>query len=174
VATVYLGLGSNLGERLATLQEALDRLRDRGVRVEACSRVWATEPVGGPRGQPEYLNVVVRASWSGEPIDLLAAANAVEGELGRVRNERWGPRTIDIDVLLIDGFASDDPRLTVPHPRMLGRAFAMLPLLELDPDPVLPDGRRAVEVATASGDARPFAPPLVVGERSGARGAPSR
>jgi 2-amino-4-hydroxy-6-hydroxymethyldihydropteridine diphosphokinase len=174
VLTAHLGLGSNLGDRLATLQAALDRLDDHDVRIDACSRVWATEPVGGPEGQPEFLNVVARVTWSGAPLDLLEVANAVEDEFGRVRNERWGPRTIDIDVLLIDGFASDDPRLTVPHPRMLERAFVMLPLLELDPDPLLPDGRRALQVTMTSGGARPFAPPLAVRDRPGARDARTR
>lgn len=159
----FLGLGSNLGDRLATLQRAVDLLgATPGVEVEACSRVWETDPVGGPP-QPEFLNVVLRIETSRAPTELLAACNEVEAALGRVRDVRWGPRTIDIDVLTIDGFASDDPRLTVPHPRMTQRAFVLLPLLDLDPDPVLSDGTRVLDVPlgpNAVGGAHPSAPPL--------------
>ncbi len=155
-----LGLGSNLGDRLDALQRAVDLLAERGVRVVASSRVWETGPVGGPEDQDPYLNAVVRAETDLEPGDLLGAANAVEAALGRVREVRWGPRTIDIDILLIDDLILDDPALTVPHPRMTERAFVILPLLELDPDPVLPDGTRVLELPVPAGDARPFAPPL--------------
>jgi 2-amino-4-hydroxy-6-hydroxymethyldihydropteridine diphosphokinase len=160
---VYLGIGANLGDRLATLQRAVDLLWGRGVRTVACSRVWATAPVGGPPDQPEFLNVVVEVDPGAmTPTDVLAAANAVEAELGRVREVRWGPRTLDIDVLLWDDLRSDDPALTVPHPRLHERAFVVLPLLDLDPDPRLPDGRRLVELPAPVGEARPYAPPLAV------------
>jgi 2-amino-4-hydroxy-6-hydroxymethyldihydropteridine diphosphokinase len=170
MARAFVGLGSNLGDRLANLQAAVQLLGERGVRVVASSRVWQTDPLGGPRDQPEFLNAVVcvdlppadDGELSAAARRLLAAANGVESDLGRVRTERWGPRTIDIDVLLVDGWQGDDPHLTIPHPRMLERAFVMLPLLEVEPDPLLPDGRRAVEVATVVGEARPFAPPLEV------------
>jgi 2-amino-4-hydroxy-6-hydroxymethyldihydropteridine diphosphokinase len=159
VPTVTLGLGANLGDRLATLQAAVDALATAGVRAVACSRVWETVAVGGPSGQPAYLNAVVRASTDLSPEDVLAAAHRVEGALGRTREVRWGPRTIDIDVLLYDGLVRDDPDLTIPHPQMTERAFVVLPLLELDPDPVLPTGVRLRERAV-EGDAHPFAPPL--------------
>ena len=160
---VFLGIGANLGDRLASLQRAVDLLAVRGVRTVACSRVWATAPLGGPPDQPEFLNVVVEVDpGSLEPADVLAAANAVEAELGRVRETRWGPRTIDIDVLLWDDLRSDDPALTLPHPRMHERAFVVLPLLDLDPNPRLPDGRRLVELPAPAGEARPYAPPLAV------------
>jgi len=101
VTEALLGLGSNLGDRLATLQRAVELLADRGVRAIACSRVWATAPLGGPEDQPEFLNVVVRVDpGTLDPDDVLSATDAVEVQLGRVREERWGPRTIDIDVLL--------------------------------------------------------------------------
>jgi len=163
VPRVYLGLGANLGNRLDTLQLAVDLLATRGVRALASSRVWATEPLGGPPDQPEFLNVVVEVD-PGEkaPADVLAAANAVEAELGRERDVRWGPRTIDIDVLLWDDLRSDDPVLTIPHPRLHERAFVVMPLLDLDPDSRLPDGRRLVELAAPAGEARPYAPPLAV------------
>ena len=160
---VYLGLGANLGDRLDTLQRAVDLLATRGVRAVSSSRVWATAPLGGPPDQPEFLNVVVEVD-PGEmaPADVLAAANAVEAELGRVRDVRWGPRTIDIDVLLWGDLRSDDPTLTIPHPHMHERAFVVMPLLDLDPDPRLPDGRRLVELAAPAGQVRPYAPPLAV------------
>ena len=158
-----LGLGSNLGDRLGTLQRAVALLADRGVRAIASSRVWATAPLGGPDDQQEFLNAIIRVDpGSLTPEEVLAAANAVEAELGRVRDERWGPRTIDIDVLLWGDVQRDDPALTIPHPRMHERAFVVLPLLDLDPDPTLPDGRRLLELPTPLGDARPVAPPLAL------------
>ena len=158
-----LGLGSNLGDRLATLQRAVELLAARGVRAIACSRVWATAPLGGPEDQPEFLNVVIRVDpGTLEPDDVLSATEAVEAQLGRVREERWGPRTIDIDVLLWDGLHRDDPRLTIPHPRMHERAFVLLPLLDIEPDPVLPDGRRLLDLPAPRGEVRPVAPPLTL------------
>lgn len=160
--TTYLGLGSNLGDRLANLQAAVEGLHDQaGVRVVVSSRVWETAPVGGPP-QPDYLNAVVRAETDLSPRDLLEACRRVEEGLGRVRAERWGARTIDVDVLLYDGRSVDEPGLVVPHPRMRERAFVVLPLLELDPDPVLPDGTRLKDQRLETGGARPVAPPLAL------------
>ena len=159
--TAYLGLGSNLGDRLGNLQAAVDGLHEAdGVRVVASSRVWETAPVGPP--QPDYLNAVVRVETDLSPADLLAACRRVEDALGRVRRERWGARTIDVDVLLFDARTVDEPDLVVPHPRLTERAFVVLPLLELDPDPILPDGRRVRNVRLDTDGAAPFAPPLVV------------
>lgn len=158
----FLGLGSNLGDRLANLQRAVDALgAEAGVRVTRSSRVWETEPVGGPQ-QPDFLNAVVSIETDLEPHALLAACNRVEALLGRTRDIRWGPRTIDIDVLLMGDRTVDDPVLTVPHPRVSGRAFVLLPLLELAPDPVLPDGTRLLEVRLHPAAVRPHAPPLRV------------
>jgi 2-amino-4-hydroxy-6-hydroxymethyldihydropteridine diphosphokinase len=161
--TAYLGLGSNLGDRLATLQDAIVRLdAEPGIVIARCSRVWETEPVGGPE-QGDFLNAVVQADVDLSPLDLLAACHRVEAALGRVRDVRWGPRTIDIDILLIGDRAIDEPDLTVPHPRLHERAFVLMPLLELEPDPRLPDGTRLVEIRlgpSAAAGARPFAPPL--------------
>jgi 2-amino-4-hydroxy-6-hydroxymethyldihydropteridine diphosphokinase len=163
VPRVFRGLGANLGDRLDTLQRAVDRLAAHGVRMVASSRVWATAPVGGPPDQPEFLNVVVEVDPGAmAPAAVLAAANEVEAELGRVRDVRWGPRTIDIDILLWGDLRSDDPTLTIPHPRMHERAFVVMPLLDLDPDARLPDGRRLVELPAPAGEARPYAPPLAV------------
>ncbi len=159
----YLGLGSNLGDRLDSLQRAVDLLGDEaGITLTRCSRVWETDPVGGPP-QPDFLNVVVRAQVDLLPLDLLAACQRVEAALGRVREVRWGPRTVDIDVLLIADRAIDEPELVVPHPRLHERAFVLMPLLELEPDPVLPDGTRLVDVRLgpdAAGGVRVLAPPL--------------
>lgn len=157
--TVTLGLGANLGDRLATLQAAIDALAAEGVRAIACSRVWETAAVGGPAGQPAFLNAVARASTDLPPEEVLGAAHRVEAALGRTREVRWGPRTIDVDVLLYDDVVCDDPQLTIPHPRMTERAFVILPLLDIDPDPVLPTGDHLLE-RPVEGDARPFAPPL--------------
>jgi 2-amino-4-hydroxy-6-hydroxymethyldihydropteridine diphosphokinase len=108
---------------------------------------------------------VIRVETDLAPLDLLAACNRVESALGRVRDVRWGPRTVDIDVLLFDDRRIEEPTLTVPHPRMTQRAFVLLPLLDLVPDPVLPGGERVAEIrlgADAASGARPFAPPLAI------------
>ena len=161
----FLGLGSNLGDRLAALQRAADLLADEpGVTLTRSSRVWETDPVGGPP-QPDFLNAVVRAETDLEPAGLLAACQRVEAALGRVRAERWGPRTIDVDLLLYGARTIDTPDLTVPHPRMVERAFVLMPLLEVDPDPPMPDGARLADVRLgpdAVGGVRPVAPPLRV------------
>lgn len=135
-----------------------------GLRVERSSRVYETEPVGGPP-QPEYLNAVVEVKTRLSPHDLLAACIDVERGMGRVRGERWGPRLIDIDVLTYDEEQVDQPDLVVPHPRMHERAFVLVPLMELDPHPVLPGHGRISERRLAPNavlGVRPFAPPLVV------------
>jgi 2-amino-4-hydroxy-6-hydroxymethyldihydropteridine diphosphokinase len=125
--------------------------------------VWETAPVGGPP-QPQFLNAIVRASSELTPSELLDVCHHVESELGRVRDVRWGPRTIDVDILLIDERVVDTPELQVPHPRMTERAFVMLPLLELAPDVSLPDGRMLQDLQRpgSPGDARPFGPALDV------------
>lgn len=159
MATVTLGLGANLGDRLEALREAVARLDASGMRIVASSRVWETDPVGGPPGQPPFLNAVVRVETELAPMEVLAAARGVESGMGRTREVRWGPRTIDVDVLLIDDLVLDDPDLTVPHPRLAERAFVVLPLLDIDPDPVLPSGERLLD-RPVDGVVRPFAPPL--------------
>jgi 2-amino-4-hydroxy-6-hydroxymethyldihydropteridine diphosphokinase len=157
----FLGLGSNLGDRLANLQQAVDRLaRTEGIRVVRASRVYETDPVGPP--QPDYLNAVVEVATVLRPRSLLEACLGVEAAMGRVRAERWGPRIVDLDVLTYGDEQIDDPGLTIPHPRMLDRAFVLVPLLELEPDPRLPDGRLVAAVRLgpeALGAIRPFAPP---------------
>jgi 2-amino-4-hydroxy-6-hydroxymethyldihydropteridine diphosphokinase len=160
--TAYLALGSNLGDRLATLQRGVDLLSaEPGIRVEASSRVWETEPVGPP--QPRYLNAVLRVDTDLEPRPLLEACQRVESALGRVRLERWGPRTLDVDLLLYDDRTVDEPELQVPHPRMHERAFVLAPLLELEPDPSLAGGRRVADAGPGDvAEGTPVAPPLAV------------
>jgi 2-amino-4-hydroxy-6-hydroxymethyldihydropteridine diphosphokinase len=163
--TAYLGLGSNLGDRLANLQRAVGLLAARrGLTVERSSRVYETDPAGGPP-QPDYLNAVLEVQTSLSPQDLLAACMEAERLMGRVRGERWGPRIIDIDVLTYDEREIDEPGLTIPHPRMLERAFVLVPLAELDANPVLAGGRRLGTLRLGPGavlGVRPFAPPLAV------------
>jgi 2-amino-4-hydroxy-6-hydroxymethyldihydropteridine diphosphokinase len=163
-ASAYLALGSNLGDRLETLQRAVELLHARpGVDVIHSSRVYETDPVGPP--QPAYLNAVIEVRTDLEPHELLKQTQAVEDELGRVRAERWGPRTIDVDVLTFDERVIDEPELIVPHPRMHERGFVLVPLGELDPDPMLPGGRKLSTLRLlpeAMFGVRPFAPPLRV------------
>ncbi len=133
----FLGLGSNLGDRWAHLRRAVDQLR-AGSRapVTAVSRVYETEPMGGPEDQGPYLNLVVELAVApdADPYRLLEECRRLEAAAGRVRAARWGPRTLDADVLWIDGVALGDPELTVPHPRWRERRFVLAPLAELAPD----------------------------------------
>lgn len=129
---VFLGLGSNLGDREAAMDDALARLAARGVAVRERSSTWLTEPVGGPP-QGWFLNAVARVETALGPEALLAACLAVECEMGRVRVEKNGPRTIDVDVLLYGGRRLDAPGLTVPHPRLHERRFVLAPLAEIAP-----------------------------------------
>jgi 2-amino-4-hydroxy-6-hydroxymethyldihydropteridine diphosphokinase len=126
-----VGLGANLGDRLSTLRRAVVELAHHA-HVEKTSRVYATAPVGGPP-QPEFLNAAALVLHDGEPLDLLDVLLSIEGRLGRVRADRWGPRTVDLDLLWIEGLAVDTARLVVPHPRLRERAFALVPLLEIVP-----------------------------------------
>jgi 2-amino-4-hydroxy-6-hydroxymethyldihydropteridine diphosphokinase len=132
VTRAYLGLGSNLGDRLANLREAVRLLAERGVRAARSSRVYETDPLGGPP-QPEYLNAVVDVETELDARELLEVCLAVEEAMGRERTERWGPREIDIDVLTFGTDEIDQPGLQIPHPRMHERAFVLVPLLELTP-----------------------------------------
>ena len=159
---IYLGLGSNVGDRLENLKAAVRELERRDVRIVRSSRVYETDPVGGPP-QPDYLNAVIEVTTDLEPADLLRACLEVEVELGRERGERWGPRTIDVDILTYGAREIEESNLTVPHPRMPERAFVLVPLLELDADPPLPGGRSAQKLTLGPGtlaEVRPYAPPL--------------
>ena len=144
--TAYLSLGANLGDRAGSLAAALEGLRAAGVRVARVSSVYETAPVGGPE-QPAYLNLVARVETGLPPRELLRLGLAVEAELGRVRTVRWGPRTLDIDLLLYEDARSEDAELTLPHPRLTERQFVLVPLAEIAPEVVLPDGRTAAQAA---------------------------
>lgn len=130
---VAIALGSNVGDRIANLRDAVRGVAERA-RVVCTSRVYETAPIGGPE-QGAFLNAAILVEWEGEPLALLDVLQDVERVLGRTRDVRWGPRTIDLDVLWIeDGTTIDDPRLVVPHPRLAERAFAVKPLLDVAPD----------------------------------------
>ena len=126
----FLGLGSNLGDRWAHLRAAVAGLPD----VVAVSSVYETEAVGGPPGQGPYLNAVVELDTELSPRRLLEVARRLEEAAGRVRSERWGPRPLDVDVLLMGDLAVDEPDLQVPHPRLWERTFVLAPLADLAPE----------------------------------------
>jgi 2-amino-4-hydroxy-6-hydroxymethyldihydropteridine diphosphokinase len=132
MTTAFLGLGSNLGDRAAALDEALARLDQRGVRTVRRSSRYLTEPVGGPP-QPWFLNMVIEVETSMVAEDLLSTCLAIENAMGRIRTEPWGPRTVDIDILLYDCVVHDTPGLTLPHPRLHERRFVLEPLAEIAP-----------------------------------------
>jgi 2-amino-4-hydroxy-6-hydroxymethyldihydropteridine diphosphokinase len=126
-----IGLGANLGERLATLGSALEALRGLG-QVVAVSRIYETAALGPP--QPDYLNAAVLLESSLAPAELLSELLAIERNHGRVRLERWGPRTLDLDVLWADDLVLDERDLSIPHPELGSRPFALMPLLDVAPD----------------------------------------
>lgn len=142
----FLGLGSNLGDRRAHLRGAVATLEATG-EVTAVSPLYETEPVGGPEGQPEYLNLVVELLTTDSPRRLLERCQALEAAAQRVRTVRHGPRTLDADVLLVEGEAVDEPDLQVPHPRLWERRFVVAPLADLAPELV------SDEQVTAAGGA---------------------
>jgi 2-amino-4-hydroxy-6-hydroxymethyldihydropteridine diphosphokinase len=134
----FLGLGSNMGDRPASLRQAIAGLPD----VVAVSPVYETEPLGGPSGQEQYLNVVVELDTILTPRELLELGGRLEAEAGRVRGERFGPRTLDVDVLLVGDQRIEEPDLIVPHPRMWERRFVVAPLADLAPELVPPGAKR--------------------------------
>jgi 2-amino-4-hydroxy-6-hydroxymethyldihydropteridine diphosphokinase len=129
----FLALGSNLGDRRAYLRDAIARFPD----VVAVSNVYETDPVGGPPGQGAYLSCVVELRTTLTARELLAAAQSAEAAAARTRTERWGPRTLDVDVLLVGDEVTDEPDLVVPHPRMWERGFVLVPLADLAPELVV-------------------------------------
>jgi 2-amino-4-hydroxy-6-hydroxymethyldihydropteridine diphosphokinase len=163
-----LALGSNLGDRLATLQGGVEALLgppglgssglgSSGLALVALSPVYETVPVGGPP-QPEYLNAVLIAETTLPATALLRRVQAVEAAFGRVRQEVWGPRTLDVDVIVYGDVVSDDPELMLPHPRAWERAFVLAPWLDADPDAEIPgQGRVAglLEAAVARNGGQP-------------------
>ncbi|MGM0594928.1 MAG: 2-amino-4-hydroxy-6-hydroxymethyldihydropteridine diphosphokinase [Pseudomonadota bacterium] len=149
----YIGLGSNLNDPVAQLGQALDALRQLAdSRLTAVSRLYRSDPMGPP-GQPDYVNAVAMLDTRMEPLLLLDALQQIEQAQGRVRSgERWGPRTLDLDLLLYGAEVIDHPRLQVPHPQLRQRSFVLVPLAELAPELTLPDGVTLREALNACPD----------------------
>ncbi len=138
-ARAYIGIGGNLDDPVFQVRRALQALS----ALPACRRVtqsplYRTAPVGGPPDQPDYINAVAALDTTLAPEELLAALQGIETAWGRVRTERWGPRTLDLDLLLYDRLISNDPRLTLPHPRLHERAFVLYPLHDIAPNLDIP------------------------------------
>ncbi len=137
----YLGLGSNIGDRLGNLRGAVERLEDHGVGIEARSSTYETEPVGEILDQPDFLNAAIRIRTDLDAVSLLDLCKAVEAEQGRLfGGPRHGPRALDVDLLLLGDVEMKSERLTLPHPQVGNRRFVLVPLLEIDPGLALPDG----------------------------------
>ena len=162
----YLGLGSNIGDRRAHLQAALEHLRHHGVAVLRSSSTYDTEPVGLVLDQAEFLNACLQIETAHAPLELLAACKEVEREVGRAAGGvRHGPRVIDVDVLLLGEETYESERLKLPHAEVTSRRFVLVPLLELDPELTLPGGERLAGSLAALGggqDVRLAGPPLVI------------
>ena len=149
----YLGLGSNVGDRLRNLRAARDALVLHEVAVEAASSIYETAPQGEVTDQPDFLNAALRIRTALGPEELLEAAKRVERDLGREPGgPRHGPRPIDVDVLLLGDLEYSSERLTLPHPEVTSRRFVLEPLLELDPGLALPDGTRLAPALDAVRD----------------------
>jgi len=148
MATICFSLGSNMGDRRSNLDQAIEKLIVEcgliGVRISA---FYETDPIGYT-DQEAFLNCVVMGRTSMEPFDVLEITKGIEQELKRNRKVRWGPRTLDVDILLYDDLEQDDPELTIPHPRILERAFVLIPLLEIWPDAVV-QGQKVTEILPA-------------------------
>jgi len=146
-ALAYIGMGSNVGDRARTLMTAAKMLSELpGVEVRKLSAMIETDPVGGPEDQPKYLNAALEISTDLSPHDLLAALNVIEDALGRDRSteKRWGPRTCDLDILLMEGVVMSEPDLTIPHPRMHERVFVLRPLASIAADAIHPTLKQGI------------------------------
>lgn len=132
MVTAYIGIGANLGSRGETMRAALRKMAEAGISLAAVSAFYETPP-WGKTDQPPFLNAAVRISFDGTPRMLLGVLQRIERELGRVRHEHWGARTIDLDILHIDGMSMADAALTLPHPYLTERAFVLVPLAEIAP-----------------------------------------
>jgi len=152
VRTGYLGLGSNVGDRESHLRAAIEMLREGGVEVEAISSTYETEPVGEVLDQADFLNAAIHIRTELEPEALLDLCKEIEVRRGRALDApRHSPRPLDVDLLLLGDLELSTERLTLPHPEVSSRRFVLAPLLELDPELALPDGRRIAEFLTALG-----------------------
>ena len=169
MAAAYLGLGSNVGERRASLEAAVEALGRHGARVIASSSVYETDPVGELPDQPPFLNACLRVDWDGAALDLLDICKEVERELGREPSSiRHAPRPIDVDLVLIDGVELRTERLSLPHGELLRRRFVLIPLLELDFELCTPAGVGLADALAAlplDDGVRLAGPPLVAAGR---------
>ena len=143
MTTIYIGIGSNLGNREENCGKAVEVLSQRGIRVVRASSMIETEP-WGVRQQPRFINMAVEAETSLGPEELLAVLKDIEDELGRVPDVRWGPRTIDLDILLYGDLVMKTPELEIPHPGMKDRDFVLRPLAEIAPDMVHPVLKKSI------------------------------
>jgi 2-amino-4-hydroxy-6-hydroxymethyldihydropteridine diphosphokinase len=169
-----LGLGSNVGDRRAQLQSAVDALPGIGVSVLACSSVYDTDPVGEVLEQPSFLNACLLVETALEPLELLDAVKRLEARLGReAGGVRHGPRAIDVDILLLGDVELAHERMKLPHEQVLSRRFVLVPALELDFELATPDGRRLSDALAAlpvSEGVRWAGPPLALPARAGREG----
>lgn len=139
---VFIGLGSNLNDPQAQVEQGLAALAGiKGYTPLAASSMYLTAPVG-PADQPSFINAVAKGRYAKGPHDLLADLQAIENKSGRVRDIRWGPRTLDLDILVFGDLVLDEPGLTLPHPEMWQRAFVLIPLAEIASDLILPRWKR--------------------------------
>jgi 2-amino-4-hydroxy-6-hydroxymethyldihydropteridine diphosphokinase len=143
--TAFLAFGSNLGDRQGTLSKARAILqRAQGIEIGKASRLYETDPLGGPPGQSPYLNSVLELRTELSPVELLSCCLKIEQQFGRERQERWGPRTLDLDILFFGKVVSASPGLTIPHPRLHERPFVLMPLADIAPEWVHPLQKKTV------------------------------
>lgn len=155
MSLAWIGLGSNLDAPRAHVERALDELHHLPLtRRRHASHLYATRPVG-PADQPDFINAVAQLETRLSPLALLDQLQALEQRHGRIRERRWGPRTLDLDLLLFDAQCLATPRLTLPHPEMTQRAFVLVPLAEITPTLVLPDGHDVASLAASLSEEAP-------------------
>ncbi|MFQ5899995.1 MAG: 2-amino-4-hydroxy-6-hydroxymethyldihydropteridine diphosphokinase [Thermodesulfobacteriota bacterium] len=147
MAIVFIGIGSNLGDRHGNCQVAIERLEQTGIKVLKQSSFYETEP-HGPRGQPWFVNCVVKVETQLTPLGLLTILQMIENEFGRKRNEKWVARPLDLDILFYNSLVMENERITLPHPLSHLRGFVLIPLTEIDPDLIHPILKKTITELT--------------------------
>ncbi|MHB0998016.1 MAG: 2-amino-4-hydroxy-6-hydroxymethyldihydropteridine diphosphokinase [Armatimonadota bacterium] len=148
----YLGIGSNLGDKKSNIDDAIRRINEiNGISILKKSSVYETEPVGY-MDQPDFLNSVIEIDTELDPVQLLHSTQQIEKDMGRVRNLKWGPRVIDIDILIFDNLKIDTTELVLPHPRITERAFVIIPLAEIAPDLIINNSVSVIELSRKLSD----------------------